>query len=200
MAAHFLAGRENILLLEHLNYICYLSQVGQWRQGQGRRASVQWSHRRLHEDPQVWRHPGSVQRLYHLCRRYLCLPWSLLRPLRQSEADSSGRRCQRLRFLPVGLGCHCCIWTLLLSYRYIFFNICPWWKVVIWTEVSASARSVLEWPRRHRKISTGLTSKNVLSFVQSQRVLMMPLWSQVWSYTETWFVHTFRVVFFGATL
>merc|ERR1712056_125933 len=54
------------------------------------------------------RYPGHLQRLHHLCCRYLHLPWHVLRYVRYPEANAHWRKgllcgC----FLPPWMGCHC---------------------------------------------------------------------------------------------
>merc|ERR1712079_384226 len=55
-------------------------------------ASVQRSDRRLRQDPEVRWYPGHLQRLHHLCCRYLHLPWHVLRYVRYPEAHAHWRK------------------------------------------------------------------------------------------------------------
>merc|ERR1712203_1307156 len=49
-----------------------------------------------------------LQRLHHLCCRYLHLPWHVLRYVRYPEAHAHWRKgLFRRCFLPPWMGCHC---------------------------------------------------------------------------------------------
>merc|ERR1712018_757124 len=80
----------------------------------GRRAPVQRPYRRLQEDPQVRRHPGTVQGLHHLVRRHLHLPRDVLRPLRLAEAHLLGENASV--FLSFFLGWGVTVTAGLMSY------------------------------------------------------------------------------------
>merc|ERR1711992_363029 len=83
--------------------------------GQGWRASVQRIDRRVRQDPEVRRYPGHLQRLHHLCCRYLHLPRHVLRYVRYPEAHAHRRKgLFRGCFLPSWMGCHC--YCRLMSY------------------------------------------------------------------------------------
>merc|ERR1711902_333695 len=82
-------------------------------QRQGWRASIQRLDRRLHQDHQDRRRPRLVPWLRHLLRRYLHLPWHVLRSLRFLEAHPFGRRRFLLSFL---LGWGVTITAGLMSY------------------------------------------------------------------------------------
>ncbi len=66
-------------------------QVSQWCQGKGQGTWVQWHGWCICQDHQVWRLCRSLQRLCHLLRRHLHLPWNVLRPLWLAQAYSFGK-------------------------------------------------------------------------------------------------------------
>merc|ERR1712131_292384 len=80
-------------------------QVGQRRQVQVRHPAVQRHGRRVRQDHQVRRYPGSVPWLRHLMRRYLHLPWHVLRSVRLHQAHRVGRQRFSLPVLHPGLDC-----------------------------------------------------------------------------------------------
>merc|ERR1712113_1187002 len=115
IASGGMAGSLSLLFVYSLDYA--RTRLAS-RQGQGWRTPIQRPRRCLREDPQDRRYPRLVPWFHHLLRRYLHLPWHVLRHGRFPQAHPLGRQQVLALVLPLGLGCDHRLRPLVLPHRH----------------------------------------------------------------------------------